>query len=266
MKQNTKESLFILSIALSTLFAYNNGFSVDLPFGALLPDIVDGIPTHINIMNQQQREILRFTTEHINIGAGPLQVRRDNTVGACVLDDVSYDQCTQSIQEVLDASGEIVYTQNAGYALFHPDHNHWHQDKVADFVLRSGALDGPAFASSLKTTYCLIDYDKTDLVHANNTRTYFDCNAERQGISVGWSDEYHHATHGQSLDVTGAPTGIYFLVYTADPSNKWRELDETNNTSWTMFSLTRTGANPEIQILGNSVCIEGISCGSNANK
>jgi hypothetical protein len=232
----------------------------------LFPDIVEGVPAHLSIQNRQQREILRFTTEHINIGAGALQVRSDSTIGPCTVDGNSYDQCTAAIQEVMDAQGNVVYRQNAGYSVFHPDHNHWHQNGVADFVLRKGSLIGPAAASSLKTTYCLIDYDKTDLVHANNTRTYFDCNAELQGISVGWSDQYHHSTHGQQLDITGAQPGVYFLIYVADPLNQWRELDETNNTSWVMFELSRRGANAEIREIAHSACVKGITCGSKANK
>ncbi len=237
-----------------------------LPKGALLPDIVEGVPSHLHIQNIQQREILRFTTEHINIGDGPLQVRSNHEVGPCTVDGVSYEQCTQATQEVVDAAGTIVYTQDSGFAVFHPEHNHWHQNTVADFILRKDTLVGPVVATSLKTTFCLIDYDKTDWVHANNTRVYFDCNGITQGISVGWSDEYHHSTHGQQLDITGAVEGVYYLIYVADPLNKWKELNELNNSSWTQFELSRKGANPEIKILGHSECIEGVTCGSSANK
>lgn len=245
-----------------------------------LPDVVDAPPSHLQIVNAHQEETLRFTTEHINIGLGPLQVRADHEIGPCVLDGEAYAQCTAAYQEVLGAGGEILYTQLAGYAVFHEDHNHWHQNDVADFILLEGSLEGvdvnqaladgtieaATVAAAPKTTYCLIDFDKTDLVHENSSRVYEDCDATLQGISVGWSDEYHHSTHGQDLVVTGLPTGIYTLLYVADPRNQWLELDESNNWSWTTFELGRKGANPEIQELASSSCVEGITCGSPGNK
>lgn len=249
--------ILFVSLALAT----------DLPAGALLPDIVEGVPAHLNIQNKQKQEILRFTTEHINIGDGALQVRSNSDIGPCTVDGESYDQCTEAVQEVLDADGNVVYTQISGYAVFHPDHNHWHQTGVADFILYAGSgTDGAVVAEASKTTYCLIDYDKTDLVHANNTRVYFDCNAELQGISVGWSDEYHHSTHGQSLDITGLAVGTYTLEFVADPLDHWLELDESNNTSWSTFKLTRKGANPELTVIAESECEEGLTCGSPGNK
>ena len=37
---------------------------------ALLPDVVEEVPSHLTIQNTQQREWLRFTTVHINVGSG----------------------------------------------------------------------------------------------------------------------------------------------------------------------------------------------------
>ena len=37
-------------------------------------------------------------------------------------------------------------------------------------------------------------------------RRFWDCFPdERQGISAGWGDQYHHATPGQELEITNAP-------------------------------------------------------------
>jgi len=54
------------------------------------------------------------------------------------------------------------------------------------------------------------------------------------------------------------------LTHRADPENHWVETNETNNFAWVQFKLTRQGANPEITILGQSVC-DAVTCGSPSN-
>jgi lysyl oxidase len=215
----------------------------------LLPNIIEEIPQHLAIQNTQQHESLRFSTTHWNFGDGPLQVHGGGQVAPCVIDGVPYAQCTHATQEILDSSGAIVATHAAGVAFFHPEHNHWHQSAVAVFAIRA-TLDGaPIGNSTLKTTFCLVDLDKSDLVHQNSTRGYFECNGDLQGISVGWGDEYHHSTEGQEIDVTNVPPGTYYLTQDADPDQHWLETNENDNRSWVRFRLSRKGANPEITVL-----------------
>ena len=227
------------------------------------PDIVEQI-SHLHIQNEHRREMLRFSTTHINVGDGPLQIRGGGQVAPCVIDNVAYAQCTHSTQEVLDAAGNIVEIYPAGVAVFHPEHNHWHQSNVALFQIRLGALDGPVWSAGVKITFCLVDNDQTVLVKNGSSRTYFDCNRELQGLSVGWSDNYHQSTPGQELDITGAPQGIYYLTHLADPDNQWRETDELNNVAWVKFFLRRQGANPKVIVLEQSTCTEA-TCGSPSN-
>ncbi|HVE48065.1 MAG TPA: lysyl oxidase family protein [Casimicrobiaceae bacterium] len=229
----------------------------------LYPDIVEQI-SHLQIQNEHKREMLRFSTTHINIGDGPLQVRGGGQIAPCFVDGVAYAQCTHSTQEVLDADGNIVLTHPAGVAVFHPDHNHWHQSSVAQFQIRLGALDGPVWSAGTKITFCLVDNDQTVLVKKGSSRGYFECNAELQGISVGWGDNYHQSTEGQELDITGAPEGVYFLTHLADPDNHWLETDEFNNFAWVKFHLGRRGANPKVTILEQSTC-SAVTCGSRSN-
>src|SRR5688572_31626145 len=65
--------------------------------GGLLPDLQTVVPTHLQIVNQQQRDLLRFSNGIANTGAGPLALRPEN-VG-----DV-----TNGIQEIRDADGNVV--------------------------------------------------------------------------------------------------------------------------------------------------------------
>src|SRR5215213_7386681 len=68
------------------------------------PDIVEQI-SHLQIQNEHQREMLRFSTTHINVGDGPLQIRGGGRIAPCVIENVAYAQCTISTQEILDAAG-----------------------------------------------------------------------------------------------------------------------------------------------------------------
>jgi hypothetical protein len=227
------------------------------------PDIIEQI-SHLQVQNEHQLEKLRFSTTHINVGDGPLQIRGGGQVAPCVIEGVAYEQCTHATQEVLDDEGNIVLKHLAGVAFFHPQHNHWHQSDVALFQIRAGSLTGPLWSSGAKITFCLVDNDQTVLVKKGSSRGYFECNAELQGISVGWSDDYHQSTEGQELDITGAPAGIYYLTHFADPENHWLETDEYNNLAWVKFSLSRQGANAKITVLEQSAC-SAATCGSPSN-
>lgn len=237
--------------------------------GGLCPDITEEPPAHLNVQRAQQQEWLRFTSTHWNEGLGPLQIRGGGQVSACQVEENGHlidSVCTFSTQEVLNAAGQVVYTQPAGVAVFHPDHQHWHQDNVADFVLRAGTLDGAIVGKATKVTYCLIDYDsgKNGLTREKH---YFECNADLQGISVGFGDEYHHATHGQEIEITSLPPGIYYLTHAADPTNKWLELDDSNNVSWAKFRLRRdsNSGNGSVDWLQDSPCT-GLACGNTSNR
>jgi hypothetical protein len=242
---------------------------IEATSGGLCPDITEEAPAHLNIQRAQGKEWLRFSSTHWNEGPGHLQIRGGGQVQPCQVEEngvVHNTQCTYSTQEILTADREVVYQQPAGLAMFHPEHNHWHQDNVADFVLRAGAVNGPIVGAATKVTYCLIDYDsgKNGLTQE---KYYFECNADLQGISVGFGDEYHHATHGQEIDITKLPAGEYYLTHAADPTNKWLELDDSNNTSWTRFALRRDSksGNGLIDQLGTSPCT-GLACGNTSNR
>jgi hypothetical protein len=105
--------------------------------------------------------------------------------------------------------------------------------------------------ASLKEGFCVIDYVKMDddqLAAFRITlprREYFDCSGVH-GISRGWVDYYHHATHGQYVDITGAPEGIYYLVLTANPNKIFIESNYENNQTWVGFRLDYNNTNNAI--------------------
>lgn len=233
----------------------------------ILPDVIEEVPSHLAIQNTQQGEWLRFTTTHVNIGDGNLQIRGGGQVAPCDIDGIHYDQCTVATQEILDASGTVVDTHPAGVAFFHPEHDHWHQSAVAEFAIRR-TITGPALAAGVKITFCFVDVEftgETGTVKKVQPRTYFECNGDLQGLASGWADSYHQSTPLQELEITGLPAGDYYLTHLADPDDHWIESNEANNFTWVKFRLSRKGANPEVTVLDHSPCVPAIMCGFGGN-
>ena len=113
--------------------------------------------------------------------------------------------------------------------------------------------------NSIKTTFCLIDWVKlqgSSTSGKNTTRVYFDCAGAFHGVSVGWTDQYHHATDGQDLDITGVVGGQeYFLVSTTNSDGRFWEQDKTNNAAWQGFMVSRDSkGNPKIALTTSSPC------------
>lgn len=255
-RQNSYSMALVLTLGASLLF-FEPADAQDLT--AQLPDLRTVIPLHLQIMNKQQREILRFSNGVANTGAGPWQMRPRFPISDTL-------QTQDAIQEILDLHGNVVEEKVVSQFEFHQEHNHWHINGIALFEVRQGSPDGPVFGSnSIKTTFCLIDWYKLEGNSNTPTRNYYDCGGSYQGISVGWVDQYHQATVGQQLDISGAPAGLYYLVSTANPDRIFIEKDYFNNTAWVGFNLTRdSNGNPKIQLISRSPCDSPGLCGEGA--
>ncbi len=225
------------------------------PSKGLLPDIRTVVPQHLNVMNEHQREILRFSNGIANTGDGPWRMRP--------LFPVSGAGTQDAVQEILDASGNLVQEKVVSQYEFHEQHNHWHIGNIALFEVRAGSPTGPVVGgNSIKVTFCLIDWYKLDDNSKTPERTYFDCSGTYQGISVGWVDQYHQATEGQQLDITALPAGTYYLMSTANPDGTFLEKSTTNNTAWVSFQLSRpSNGNAKIEVTGHSSCDTPGMCG-----
>jgi Lysyl oxidase len=222
----------------------------------LLPDLRTVVPTHLQIVNQQQHDYLRFSNGIANTGAGDLALRPE-TVG----------NVTNGIQEIRDAQGNVVSERLASQYEFHPQHNHWHLGDVALFEVRRGSPTGPVVSgNSIKVTFCLIDWYKLDGNSPTRDRGFFDCETSYQGISAGWVDQYHHSLEGQRLDLTSAPNNTdLYLVSTANFANAFLETNPNNNTAWIRFRMSQDSkGNRKITVTGNSPCESPAMCGVGA--
>ncbi len=238
----------------------------------LLPDMRTVVPQHVQLVNSQQREILRFSNGIANTGPGPWALRPDpplssatTTVSAIqeIRTNNAYYKCGEQPKQVTFCY-DVVEEFATGAFEFHPAHNHWHIGDVALFEVRKGSPTGPIVGgNSIKTTFCLIDWYKLDDNSPTTERVFFDCYTSFQGISSGWVDQYHQSTEGQQLDLTGVPDASdYYLVSTANYARIFRESDYTNNTAWVRFSLsTDSNGNRKVTVLESSPCDSSGLCG-----
>ena len=249
--------------------------------GGLLPDIQTVVPAHLNLVNEHQREILRFSNGIANTGAGPWALRPEPTIEYAKANNLStvsaiqelrdsgaYYRCGEQPKQVTDCYN-VVSEKLAGTFLFHPEHNHWHIGDIALFEVRKGSPTGPIVGNnSIKTTFCLIDWYKLDDNAPSAERVFFDCYTSYQGISVGWVDQYHQSTSGQQVDLTGVPNADdYYLVSTSNHAGIFAESDLTNNTAWVRFSLTSdSNGNRKVTVTGHSPCTSPGMCGERSTN
>jgi Lysyl oxidase len=236
----------------------------------LVPDLRTVVPQHLQLVNAGQRETLRFSNGIANTGAGgwalrpepSLEVAREqglDTVAAVQEfrdDPTAYYSCEEKPHNV-DTCFNVLSERVAGEFQFHPAHNHWHIGDVALFEVRKGSPTGKIVGgNSIKTTFCLIDWYKLADNSPTWQRVFFDCYSSYQGISPGWVDQYHQATEGQQLDLTGVPNANdYYLVSTANYARRFTETDYTNNTAWVKFRLyTDSKGNRKVEVTDHSPC------------
>ena len=248
----------------------------------LLPDLRTVVPTHLQLVNEHQRETLRFSNGIANTGPGPWALRPDPSIEFArennlskvsavqeIRDSGAYYACTPEPPKQVTECYNVVSSSVAGTFDFHPAHNHWHISDVALFEVRRGSPTGPVVNNaSIKTTFCLIDWYKLDDNAPTAERVFFDCYSSFQGISSGWVDQYHQSTSGQQLDLTGVPNGDdYYLVSTANHEGIFAESDKTNNTAWVKFSLTSDSkGNRKVTVTAHSDCDTPGLCGEHSTN
>ena len=237
----------VLAIAIAALLATAVGAAqagdADI---AHYPDLRTLAPSDIKVQRDRATgaKSLRLSNTVANLGDGRLELRSAN--------DPATGR-TQAYQRLYSHDGDGNWYLSSetlvGSFSFHPLHNHWHFEDFAVYELREVAGDGGFGAlvrSTEKVTFCIIDTELVDasLEHATGP-TYSSCGpGATQGLSVGWGDKYTWNLAGQSIDITGVPNGVYWLVSTADPEDLIDEgggAGETNNTAAAKIRLRGNG-------------------------
>ena len=231
--------------------------NVNLTGEDLLPDLGMAQITDIQIQcsepecNPGTEKRLHFGTTIVNVGAGPFEVTGRRP-------DINTTDMTTT-QRIYDSVGDYRDRSTAGTLFYSGDgHEHWHVRDLEDYDLfqldESGNVVEPAVVEQgAKIGFCF--FDNTNY-GSSEAKYYLSCEAANpnalrvtMGLSRGWGDTYGLGTVGQYLDITDLPDGSYRLRVTADGdsadgTNRFRESDETNNSTWA-----------DLQITGNTVTV-----------
>jgi len=232
----------------------------------LLPDLDQESPTQLVItkVSKPGRSSWRlgFASAVRNIGAGPLIVDgRRPSPGQRTMGAVQVIVNDGSPRSVIENAGRLRYVRS-------PDHQHWHLLGFDRYELRRpGSTD--SLVRDRKSGFCLGDrYAVTthELLAKPPDPVYTSrCGIERpgllgirEGISVGYGDDYAANLEGQYLPLDGLRPGRYTLVHRVNADRRLMESSYENNASSALLRLRRRGGVPRIRIL--AVCAATEQC------
>ena len=188
------------------------------------PNLVQRPPSELVVTpGANGRWLLGFTSMVDNRGPGILQIRANRPQGSKVMLVRQLVQLAGGGTRVLPSSGELRY-------VVAPPHYHWHFLGFDRYELRR-AGDFALLVRDHKSGFCIADHWGTAIgVPHGPPRFLGDCEqfhpearAVEEGSSVGYTDRYPANFHGQNLDVTHVPAGLYWLVHRANSDFHLRE-------------------------------------------
>jgi hypothetical protein len=212
----------------------------------LLPDLEQRPAADLSLQTEERggrdHFLLGFDSATDNLGDGPITL---------VASRPNRDNPTMSVsQRVRLGSGGLRTYQDVGVLryVYAPSHSHWHVMDFQRYELRRQD-DHALVVRDRKSGFCLADHWAHAPGHQPNEppRPFYNEYCERgdpgalsvlQGTSVGYTDKYPSHFHGQNLDLTGVPAGLYVLVNRANPELRMRELRYENNAASLRVRIT----------------------------
>jgi Lysyl oxidase len=201
---------------------------VALAAPAPLPDLDQAPPQAVSAVVRKGHRLLVFGSAVDNIGPGELVVDARRIGG---------------VMRAWQVVGRSRYRLPVPLRYVRSEtHEHWHLPGFERYELRR-ADDYALVGRDRKTGFCLRDAYET---HALNRKAVWtsECGRRRpkaqtvrQGISVGFGDDYVPEKEGQSIDLTGVPPGRYVLVHRANPDRMLRERSYANNAASVLIEL-----------------------------
>jgi hypothetical protein len=222
-----------------------------------LPDLDQAAPSKFSITRAgtaaEPVYRLGFRSAVANVGDGPLAIeaRRPERDGETMVADQLVDR-EGAPREVVPNVGRLRYVVSS-------DHRHWHLLAFDRYELRRAGGDA-ALVRDRKTGFCLGDRyavrgpppPATPPRAAYTSRCGLGAPrllGMREGISVGYGDDYPAHLEGQYLPLTGVRAGRYVLVHRANPGRRLRERSYSNNAASLLLELRRRGGVPTVQVL-----------------
>ena len=223
----------------------------------LLPDLDQSAPSRLIVQKartgKRNTYELGFQSAAANVGEGPLIIdgrRVDLRTPAMTADQlIDHDQGPQSVNRNV---GRVEFVRS-------PDHRHWHLLRFMRYELRR-ADGGRVRVRDRKTGFCLGDrYPvRSRALPARAPRKVYtsrcglnlvDRLGVREGISVGYGDNYKAFLEGQSIRLNGLRSGRYELVHRVNADRRLRELSYDNNAASALIDLRWRRGKPVLRRL-----------------
>jgi len=199
----------------------------------LLPDLDQRAPRGLVVGGGPGRWTLGFASAVDNVGKGPFWVRGSRrSLFATRMDADQVIRLRSGGTRVVRKVGWMRYTADA-------PHYHWHLMDFDRYELRR-ADDFELVARDHKTGFCLADHYGHAGGRVRVAPAFFFGNCRQfepralsveQGTSVGYTDRYPANFHGQNVELTKVPAGIYVLVHRGNPTGRVREVTLANNAA-----------------------------------
>jgi hypothetical protein len=215
----------------------------------LLPDFEQRAPSGLVIAGGPGRWLLGFTSLVDNLGPGSSVLVGVRSPGQELMNGTQRVRLANGLTRVYRNVAQFRYTNS-------PPHHHWHLMRFDSFELR--ALDGRTLVRDRKSGFCLADHWGAAPGSYPNRHPVFlgDCEQFHpeathvtMGTSPGYTDRYPAFFHGQNIDITGVPTGVYVLMHRVNASMRLRELRYSNDAASVRIRLTWHAGTPRVAVL-----------------
>jgi serine protease len=222
-----------------------------------LPDLYQEVPTNLRVLSSgpplDPSYSLGFRSAVHNVGDGPFVVLGHRTQTSPVM---TADQ----LIEQADGSRRTVPRIGTFRYVASPDHSHWHFGGFDRYELRQ-AGSGRVLVRDRKSGFCLGDRYRAEteapLAAAAPKPVYtgrcgliqpglFEI---KEGISVGWGDDYGAFLEFQDLSLDGLPDGKYLLVHQTNAERRIRERSYANDVASVLLELRWHSSKPYLKVL-----------------
>lgn len=234
----------VLAAIVAVVFLIGDGSGGGKPPADLLPNLDAAEPDELSgradLLSTPRRFYLGFESAAGNIGTGQLVVDASRP---------SLTQPTMTLVQRIDRTNGAKRTVELPARLKYvvsPTHAHWHLLGFMRYELRTA--DGRRVRRDRKTGFCLGDRYALGVRPAGTPMqpVYRDeCGRNkpellklREGISIGFGDNYKPHLEGQEFDITNLPAGRYVLVHRVNPTRVLRESTYRDNASSLAFDLS----------------------------
>jgi Lysyl oxidase len=232
-----------------------------------LPDLDQEVPSELVVTRvgppEQPEYRLGFRSAVRNVGDGPLII--DGHRAGLDSDTMVADQVVErdgGPRSTVRGVGRLRYVVS-------PDHRHWHLLRFQRYELRRPGST-VALVKDRKTGFCLGDrYRAAGRAlrnHAAQPAYTSRCGLERtqllgirEGISVGYGDDYSANLEGQYLSLTGLADGRYVLVHRVNAGRRIQETGYRNNAASVLLELHWRLDIPYVRVVAS--CPDSARCG-----